>query len=182
MFSDPEKNVAQFGLTERMHVADLGAGSGAYTIAAARRVKEFGKVYAVEVQKELLPRIKNISRQGGLSNVETIWGDIERRGATKIGDESVDAAIVANVLFQAEDKAGIASEVKRILKPEGAVLVVDWKESFGGMGPEPSAVVSPEEAQRLFEEERFILEKTIDAGEHHYGFIARRGYATDTGG
>ncbi len=129
-------------------------------------------MYAVEVQQELVPRLKNLAQSEGLSNVEAIWGDVERKGATKLADESVDAAIVANLLFEVEDKKGLLDEVMRIVKPGGKVLVVDWKESFGGMGPQPEAVVSPEEAQRLFEEAGFILKKSVDAGAHHYGFIA----------
>lgn len=171
-FSDPQKNIDQFGLMEGMRVADLGAGSGAYTLAAARQVGTSGKVYAVEVQKELLSNLKNSATKQGIFNVEIIWGDIERNGATKLKDRVVDAAIVSNVLFQAEDKPGLVAEVKRILKPEGKVLVVDWKESFGGMGPHPDHVISEMEAEKIFEAGGFSIERSISAGEHHYGFVA----------
>jgi ubiquinone/menaquinone biosynthesis C-methylase UbiE len=171
-FSDPQKNIQQFGLIEGMKVADLGAGSAAYTLAAARQVGLSGRVYAIEVQKELLSNIKNSGLQQGLSNIETIWGDIEQRGGTKIKDGTLDAAIVSNVLFQTEDKHSLAEEVKRILKPQGRVLVVDWKESFGGMGPHPDHVVKEQRAKQIFEDCGFTIDRTIAAGEHHYGFIA----------
>ena len=58
-FSDPQKNIQQFGLIEGMKVADLGAGSAAYTLATAKQVGNSGRVYAVEVQKELISNIKN---------------------------------------------------------------------------------------------------------------------------
>lgn len=173
-FSDPQKNIQQFGLMEGMNVADLGAGSAAYTIAAAEYAGTSGKVYAVEVQKELLSRIKNAAKKEGLSNVEVLWGDIERLGGTKIKDASLDAAIVSNVLFQTEDKQGLAEEVKRILKSSGRVLVVDWKESFGGMGPHPGHVVSEESAKKIFEDSGFSFERSISAGDHHYGFVAAK--------
>ena len=173
-FSDPQKNIQQFGLIEGMKVADLGAGSAAYTIAAAAQVGTSGRVYAVEVQKELISNIKNTALKQGLSNVEVIWGDIESLGGTKIKDHSIDAVIVSNVLFQAEDRQGLISEVKRILKPKGRVLVVDWKDSFGGMGPHADHVVSEQSAKKLFEESGFSLERSIPAGDHHYGFIATK--------
>ncbi|MBI5816862.1 MAG: methyltransferase domain-containing protein [Candidatus Yonathbacteria bacterium] len=196
-FSDPQKNIQQFGLIEGMKVADLGAGSGAYTIAAAGQVGNSGRVYAVEVQKELLSRIKNNADNAanqtpvsseeksvstdsvrkvfrGATNVEVIWGDIELPGGTKIKDALLDAVIVSNVLFQAEDKKGLVEEVRRILKPKGRVLVVDWKESFMGMGPHPDHIVSEQFAKKLFEDGGFSLDRSISAGDHHYGFIATK--------
>lgn len=193
-FSDPQKNIQQFGLMEGMKVADLGAGSGAYTAAAASQVGTSGRVYAVEVQKELLSRIKNNADNAasqvpvssgeksassdsikrvfrGATNVEVIWGDIELPGGTKIKDALLDAVIVSNVLFQAEDKKGLVEEVKRILKPKGRVLVVDWKESYRGMGPHPDHIVSEQSAKKLFEGSGFSLDRSISAGDHHYGFI-----------
>lgn len=174
MFSDPQKNIQQLGLTEGMRVADLGAGSAAYTLAVARQVGSSGKVYAVEVQKDLLSHIKNSAAKQGLSNVEVIWGDIEQPGGTKIKERTIDAAIVSNVLFQADDKHAVAEEVKRILKPGGQALVIDWKESFGGMGPHPDHVVKEQKAKQIFEDCGFTINRSIAAGEHHYGFITVR--------
>jgi ubiquinone/menaquinone biosynthesis C-methylase UbiE len=174
MFSDPAHNIEQLGLPERSHIADFGAGSGAYTIAAAKAVKNFGKVYAVEVQKELAMRIKALARTEGLENVEALWGDIERAGGTKLADASVDAVIISNVLFQAEDKKGVVEEAKRVLKSGGKALVVDWSESFGNMGPSASAVFAKDAARKLFEAAGFSILRDISAGAHHWGFIAQK--------
>jgi ubiquinone/menaquinone biosynthesis C-methylase UbiE len=173
-FSDPQHNVKQFGLHGGMSVADFGAGTGAYTIASAREVGGAGRVYAVEVQKELLQNIENAATDAGLSNVEVLWGDIERNGKTKIKDRTVDAVVAANVLFQVEDMNGTILEIKRILKPEGRVLVVDWKDSFGGMGPQAGDILTYEEARKSFEENGFSFLKNIEAGDHHYGFIVKK--------
>jgi len=170
-FSDPKNNIKQFGLYDGQIVADLGAGMGAYSIEAAKEVGESGRVYAVEVQKELLINIKNSAQQEGISNIEVIWGDVERNGKTKIRDSVVDAVIVSNILFQVEDSIGLIEEVKRILKSNGKVLVVDWEGSFNGTGPSPDHVVSYDTARALFEENGFSFVKNISAGDHHYGFI-----------
>ncbi len=50
-------------------------------------------------------------------------------------------------------------------------MLIDWSESFGGLGPQPNAVVSQDLAQRLFETGQFEYKKSIDAGEHHYGLV-----------
>ena len=174
-FTDPESNLKQFSLKEGMSVADLGAGSGFYTLAAAKIVSGMnGKVYAIEVQKELLPRIKNEASKMGLSNVEVIWGNIEKLGGTKLRDSVVDAAIISNVLFQVEDKISFVKEVKRILKSGGRVLLIDWQDSFGHMGPHPDHVVSSRAAQELFERQGFSFDSKIEAGPQHYGMILRK--------
>ncbi|MEK7538239.1 MAG: class I SAM-dependent methyltransferase [Patescibacteria group bacterium] len=170
-FTNPEKNIVELGVHDGMQVADLGAGIGAYTVPLALRVGEKGRVYAVEVQKEFLSNIKAAVTAQNLSNVELLWGDIERLGGTKIKEGSLDAVVVSNVLFQAEDKRGLLREAKRILKTGGKLLLVDWKESFKGLGPARTAVVSAVSARLLCETEGFVLKKEFDAGEHHYGFI-----------
>ncbi|TSC58843.1 MAG: SAM-dependent methyltransferase [Parcubacteria group bacterium Greene0416_79] len=174
MFADPTHIIEQFELQSGAHVADLGAGSGALAFAAARAVGEAGRVYAIEVQKELLERLKSHAREERLHNLEAIWGDIERAGGTHLKPETVDAVLVSNVLFQAEDREGLAKEAARILKPRGKALVVDWSESFGGMGPQPALVIAERAARELFLRHGFTFAKSITAGAHHYGLIFKR--------
>lgn len=168
MFSDPQKNIAQFGIGHGMHVADLGAGSGFYTLPAAKAVGSIGKVYAIEVQKELLEKLKNQADQLRVHNIEIVWGDIETIGGTKLRDECVDRVIVSNVLFQVEHKDNFCLEVKRILKKGGKVLVVDWNE-ISPLGPKQ--LVSEVIVTSLFEKVGLQRESSISAGAHHYGLI-----------
>lgn len=174
MFSNPKNNLEQFGLEKGMKVADLGVGAGFYALEAARIVDAEGRVFCVDVQKELVAGVKQAAEKEGQSNVEAIWGDIEKPEGTKIKEGSIDAIIVSNVLFQVEDKEGFVDEVARILKPNGKVLVVDWTESFGGMGPHKNQVVTEDQAKSLFTARGFVIDKKIDAGDHHYGFIVKK--------
>jgi ubiquinone/menaquinone biosynthesis C-methylase UbiE len=171
MFANPEQNITKLGLSEGMRLADFGAGTGAYSKAASSRVGTTGKIYAVEVQKELVKKLDDEKKKWGLSNVECIWGNIEKRGGTKIADQSMDAVVISNVLFQAEDKLGMIDEAKRILKKNGKVLCIDWADSFGGMGPNKEHVISKEKAEELFVKRGFKVLENISAGAHHYGII-----------
>lgn len=170
-FTNPEDNIKALGIYEGMIIADLGAGTGAYTLPLAEKVGETGRVYAVEVQKDFLTNIKNEATARGLKNIELLWGDIERLGGTKIKDEGVDAVVVSNVLFQAEDKPGLFRETRRILKIGGKLLLIDWSDSFNNLGPSPAMVTTKEQARALCEAEGFVFKSEISAGEHHYGFI-----------
>ncbi|MBI3888815.1 class I SAM-dependent methyltransferase [Candidatus Nomurabacteria bacterium] len=170
MFTDPVKNLKTLGLAENDIVADLGAGTGFYSVAAGAVVPR-GKVYAVELQKDFLDTIKHKVKEAHLSNVEIIWGNIEKLGGTKIADTVVDVAIASNVLFQVEDKEKFIEEIKRILKPNGKVLLVDWSEESIMKG---GGIVPREKARTMFEKKGFAWVRDIDAGAHHYGIILRK--------
>jgi ubiquinone/menaquinone biosynthesis C-methylase UbiE len=171
MFSNPEQNVLKLGLREGMRVADFGAGTGAYSRASSIYVGHTGKVYAVEVQKSLVRKLESEIKEWKVSNIDCIWGNIEKVHGTKIADHSMDAVIIANVLFQAEDKLGLLDEARRILKKDGRVLLIDWLSSFSGMGPAPEHVITPQVALDLFNKRGFKFVEKITTSPHHYGII-----------
>lgn len=173
-FSDPKKVVAEVGISSGDTVVDLGAGSGAYSFAAAGAARDV-KVYAVEVQKELVTTLSREAVDRHVGNINVVWGDIERKGGTKLGDGIADVVFVCNVLFQASDKAGIAHEAWRILRRGGRVAIIEWADSFGGLGPKQDRLVRKDDARRIFETEHFSYEKPIfDAGAHHYGIVMKK--------
>jgi len=167
VFSNPLKNLKAFGLKDDDVVADLGAGTGHYSLVAGEIVTR-GKVYAVELQKDFLTMLRSRATDARLKNIELIWGNVEKKGGTKIADSVVDAVIASNILFQVEDKENFIEEIKRILKPKGRVLFVDWSPSSI---MKTTAIISPDRALGLFTKKDFILQRNIDAGEHHYGMI-----------
>jgi ubiquinone/menaquinone biosynthesis C-methylase UbiE len=170
-FADPKSNVLQLGLHEGMRIADLGAGSGHYALYAAAAVGDDGRVYAIDIQEDVLAHLKDSARRMGLKNVETIWGDFEKLGGTRLKDHVLDAAILSNVLFQIERHDTMLQELRRILKPGGKFVVIDWSGSYEGMGPAPEHVVTEHKAEELFITAGFHKVKGFRAGPHHYGII-----------
>lgn len=172
-FLDPKATLESFGIQDGSTVADLGAGSGFYTMAAARMVGT-GRVYAIDVQQDLLTRLQNAARQAKITNISVLHGDMERPGGTRLQDGSVDAAIISNVLFQVEQKENFVKEVSRILKSGGKALVIDWSDSFNSMGPEAKLIVAEDAAKALFEKVGFEFLNSIDAGDNHYGLVYKK--------
>lgn len=173
-FAKPEAIVSHFHLREGDRVADLGAGSGHYMKSLADAVGVSGVVYMCEVQKQLVDELGKKAREQRLGNVRPLWGDIEKVGGTKLQDGTLDTVVVANTLFQIADKNGFIAEASRILRNGGKFFVIDWSDSFGGMGPHPEEVIFEEMARALIEGQGFTYERSFPAGEHHYGLAFRK--------
>lgn len=168
MFSNPTSNIAKLGIIHGMKVIDIGTGSGFYAIESAKLVGPPGRVYAVDVQREILDRIRSNGISQKLNNIEVVWGNAEKIGGTKIRENIADRIIVSNVLFQVAKPDDFCLEIKRLTKTGGKVLVVDWSD-ISPIGPKN--VVSAEKARLLFEKHGFKLDQSFDAGDHHYGLI-----------
>lgn len=173
MFTDPVKNLKLFGLGEDMIVADLGAGTGFYTLAAARMTPK-GKVYAIEIQKDFLKTITNKKNEAKLENIECLCGDVETIGGTKIKDAVVDAVIISNVFCQVADRVKLLQEARRILKKTGRVLLVELNHDSMIISKKNNTCLSKDQSRHLFEKEGFVYYRDIEAGDHHYGMIFRR--------
>jgi len=173
MFVKPEEVVKNLNLDEGMKVADIGAGSGHYTIALARMLKG-GRVYAIDIQKDVLGRLQNEAHRMRLSNVSTILCDLDKPNATGLNDSILDAVILSNVLFQLDNRENIIKECLRILKSKGKALVVDWTDTVAGIGPDSNRLLDKKSAIKMFEERGFELIKDVSAGDHHFGVIFRK--------
>lgn len=172
-FVIPEKVVTHFHLREGDKVGDFGAGSGFFEKALSRSVGNTGTVYAFEIQKPLVERISEIARTERLKNVEVLWCDIETKEGCKLRDGVLDAGLLSNALFQLDNKAVALGEIRRLLHIGGKLFVIDWSDSFGGMGPRQSDVVPETDATTLIGQHGFQFERTFPAGEHHYGLAFR---------
>lgn len=172
-FAHPAQNVGTLSIQQGMVIADLGAGSGHYTLEFARRLDGLGRVYAVDVQSDLLRRIQREAALRRLQGVEIIHGDIERERGTKLADRHVDLALLSNVLFQLEQPLAALREAWRIVRPTGSVVVIEWADSPSAdgrrLGPAKKHVLGEERALELAQEASLQPLYRFDAGAHHFG-------------
>lgn len=172
-FVDPLNIISQCHVKPGDTVADIGAGTGFFMKALVQAVGPEGVVYASEIQRPLLETLGDTARRQGYSSVQAVWGDVETVGGTKIPTDSCDVALLFNTLFQLEDVPTALAEIQRILRGGGKFIVVDWSESFAGLGPQPEQVVTAQNAINMLETAGFVFEHEFAAGDHHYGLAAR---------
>lgn len=144
--------------------ADLGCGSGFFTLPLAKKVR---KVYAIDVQEEMLCILERKIRKQKIRNVELVLSEDDE---IPLENESVELLISVNTLHEFSDKTKMIREMQRLLKLEGKAVIVDFKKESRGFGPPVAIRVSKEEAIVLFERTNFSILKTVDL-PFHYGLV-----------
>ncbi len=169
-FTDPEKILFAAGLTAGQTAVDLGAGSGFFSLAAAKIVGEQGMVYPVDILETALDHIAAEARMKGLRNIKTARADLEQtESAAIIPPGTIDFVIVSNILHQLRNKNNLFLEAYRLLKTGGKLLVLDWNDQPSPIGPAAAERVSPAEALKLVQAANFKPAGEVPSDVYHYG-------------
>jgi SAM-dependent methyltransferase len=154
-------------------VVEFGCGYGTFTLPAARRVT--GRVYALDIEPDLVAATCRKASEAGLSNVRARVRDFVAHG-TGLADGTVGYALLFNIL-QIEDPVGLLREACRVLAPGGLVGVIHWRadvETPRG----PPAAIRPTAAQcRAWGEDaglEFVGEVPLGCCSRHWGLLMRR--------
>ena len=115
--------VSKFPLTPSSVVADIGAGSGYYTFRVANKVPN-GKVYAVEIQDEMIQLLKDNKARLKNSNVEIIKGGEQ---SPNLPDSSIDLAFMVDVYHELMYPHEVLQNIRKALKPNGKLLLLEYK-------------------------------------------------------
>ncbi len=173
-FLNPDQVIGELKIEPGMKIADFGCGTGYFAFVLAKKVGPEGKIYAIDVLTTALESIRSQAKLRGLYNIEPIRANLEIAGSSKIAADSCDLALMANILFQSQKKAEIISEAKRVLKPGGAALFIEWKPDSSIGPPSKGYKVPAEEIKKLAQDQDFVLEREFEAGSHHYGLIFKK--------
>lgn len=162
----------KMGLSRKFKdIADFGSGYGTFTIPAAKIVS--GKVYAIDVEPEMIEYLKAKIEQQGPNNIKPILQDIEAE-TSNLKEESVDYVMLFNILHGNTPKR-LLVEAHRILKPQGIAGVIHWNyDSTTPRGPPMEIRLKPEQIVQMAKENGFKLKKQIDLKPYHYGLVLKK--------
>jgi ubiquinone/menaquinone biosynthesis C-methylase UbiE len=124
IFHQREKIVAAAGLKPGMAMADIGAGTGLFTLHFAQAVGADGNVYAVEIAKNFLEHIKARASKASASNVQTI---LCTEKSVELPEASIDLAFICDVYHHFEYPAASLATLHKALKPGGELVLIDFK-------------------------------------------------------
>ena len=123
-------------------IADIGAGSGVFTLPLARKATPSGKVYAVEIEQGLVDHIANKAREQFVTNVKPVLG---RFTDPHLPAPDVDLAFINDVLHHIEDRAGYLKHLAAYIKPSGRIAVIDFYPERGGHRNQPALQITKEQ-------------------------------------
>ncbi len=167
-FLNPEEVLNQLKLDDDMVIAEFGCGSGGFVIPLAKRLEE-GRVVAFDIQEEPISALKSRASMENVLNIITMRCDLEKPRGSTYQDNFFDLVLIPNLLFQVEDKKAVIEEAKRILRPKGEIVVVDWL-AKADLGPDEGKI-SPQEVKKIAKELALKLRKEFETGKYHYGLI-----------
>ena len=169
-FLNPSSLIAQTGLEQGQIVADLGCGSGFYSVPAAQMVGSSGAVFAVDVQESALAATVSTANQFGLKNIKIVKADLEKP-LMDIGENSCDLVILGNILHQIRAQEMLLKNVYKILKTGGKLLAIEWKQSAIPFGPKAESRIGKEKLESDFTKMGFKKSKEIDSDSYHYAML-----------
>ncbi len=172
---DAQGIVSKLSIHEGWTVADLGCGgSGLFIAPLARAVGKNGRVFAVDIQKNVLQVVESNMKFQNIDNVTLVWSDLEKVGKADISDASCDFAMLINVLFQNTNHESILKESARILKSGASFIVIDWKMIATPFGPPLTHRVSQDTVMTLAIPLGLQFVNGFEAGPYHYALIFKK--------
>ncbi|MEO8385984.1 MAG: methyltransferase domain-containing protein [Betaproteobacteria bacterium] len=141
----PDLLLTELQLKPGMVVADIGAGSGYHSRRMADAVGKTGKVYAVDVQPQMVQMLSEIARDERFSNVKAILSAVDD---VRLPADSVDLAIMVDVYHELEFPLEVLQSIVRSLKPGGRVAFVEYRAEDANVAIKPLHKMSEAQVRR----------------------------------
>jgi SAM-dependent methyltransferase len=154
----PETALDKIGIRPGMAVADVGAGSGYFTVRLAKRVGTSGTVYAVDIQPEMLAILRRRVNSEKLTNVEPILGT---ESNPRLSPNSLDLILLVDVYHEFSQPQKMLRRMKEALKNDGRLVLLEYRKEDPHIPIRSEHKMSVEEARLELEAEGFKLDKTL---------------------
>lgn len=156
----PSKAIAALAIEPGQTVADIGAGSGYYAVRLAAAVGAKGRVYATDIQPEMLAIIKKKIDAGSLTNVELVLGG---EADLKLPARAIDLALMVDVYHELARPQAMLRAIKTALKPDGRLVLVEFRKESAWVPIRDEHKMSVREARLELEHEGYHFVRNIEA-------------------
>ena len=162
--SDPYEIIIQLPIDPHHRVADIGCGPGFFSLPLAKYLA-FGKLYALDIEDEMLEVLRERVAAGRLDNVEIL-----KSGETEfpLPEASVDGLLLAFVVHQNQDRPAFLKAVAGLLKPNGWCCVLEWYRKDTDEGPPLEKRIDPDELSALAAEAGLRLRRRRGVNDEQY--------------
>ncbi len=155
-----------------MHVADVGVGTGYFAIPIAQAVGPDGRVYAIDLQPEMLNMLRQkLERPDAPRNIDLVQG---AAGKTTLASKCADVVFIANVWHELDDHEAALQEAARILVPGGTLAVLDWRpDKNSPPGPPSDHRLPASDVVQFLTRHNWTTAAPVNIGRYSY-FIGSR--------
>jgi len=167
---DPAKVLPFFEIGKGWTVVDVGCGPGFFTFPLASIVGTAGQVYGVDMEQLMIRRLEERIAEKKTRNVVAV---VSTENSIPLQDASADFVLLSTVLHELEG-SGTLSEIRRLLKANGTLGVVDWKKLDEPHGPPKAHRLSEDKAAKILRKAGFDPGRPINVTPSHYGFRAHK--------
>jgi ubiquinone/menaquinone biosynthesis C-methylase UbiE len=155
----PEKALDALNLKPGMVVADIGAGVGFMSLRLARRVGPSGKVYANDLQPEMLDRLRQNAAQARITNVATVLGDV---ADPKLPANTMDLVLLVDVYHEFSQPQQMLRKIRETLKPDGRLVLLEYRAEDPNVPIIAEHKMTVAQVKTELEAEGFVLQPVIE--------------------
>ncbi len=155
----PTKAIAALDIKPGMAVADIGAGSGYYTMRLSRSVGPTGKVFATDVQRGMLDLIDRRMADEHVTNVTTVLGTAEN---PSLPAGAIDLALMVDVYHELQSPQTFMRRLRDTLKPDGRLVLLEFRKEDPKVPIRAEHKMSVDEARRELTADGFVFDRVID--------------------
>ena len=152
-------------------MADIGSGPGYFTLRFARAVGPSGKVYGVDISREMLEYLEKQAQADNLKNIQTVLAEPHN---PRLRPDSVDLIFICDTLHHISDRATYYPLLLRALKPGGRLVNIDFHKRPLPVGPPAEMKISQKEMIREAESAGFHLLREYDFLKYQYFLVFTR--------
>lgn len=156
---DCDQMVEHLGVREGMTVCDMGCGNGFYTLRLARLVGPKGRVWAVDIQPEMLRLMEARAAEEGLNNIESILGTEDD---PKLPADSIDLILCVDVYHEFSRPEPMLEKMRKALKKDGAIVLVEYREEDPEVPIKPLHKMSKKQIRKEMNANRLKLVREYD--------------------